>query len=134
MNFLNYQHSQNLYTDSPVPHFTAQPFKVYSTPGLGNFFNDHALYTHVRYFEPNIKEVEKEIEKTTHPEGGLELNSPLIPESLLTSKKKKKKRKSGFSGQKGQGSENDQDIEEAFQHPIKVVCLVSNMASISYHL
>ncbi len=110
--------SQYLYSESPVPRLSSQPFKVFSTPGLGNFFNDHSLYTHVRYFEPNVKEVEKNIEPD-NSEGGFELNSPLIPQPLvLTKKKKTKKRKS----QKGHVSEpTDKAIDEAFDHPIKVV-------------
>ncbi len=121
---MNSQNWNYLYSERAVPQFNAQPFKVYSTPGLGNFFNDHALYTHVQYFQPNVKEVEKKIE-SENGEGAFELNPPLIEDALIVSTKKKtKKRKISSSFQKGHGkddSPSDLEIEEAFKHPIKVV-------------
>ncbi len=120
---MNCQYSQFLYTDTPVPRFSTQPYTVYSTPGLGNFFNDHILYTPVRYYEQNVKEMEKSI-VSENSEGGFELNAPLIVEPLVAGPKKviKKKVKKSKSTQKGHGrkSPTDPDIEDALQHPIKV--------------
>ena len=136
---LNSQYSQYFYSDTPVPRFNSQPFKVFSTPGLGNFFNDHALYSHVHYFQPNVKEVEKSIEPQDG-EGGIELNSPLIPESLVSKKptKKSKKKTSSRSirvGQKGHGKASlptNDDIKEAFEHPIKVINTASDIPIFFY--
>ncbi len=136
---MNCQQSQFLYTTTPVPRFNAQPYKVYSTPGLGNFFDDHNLYTPVRYYEPNIKEVEKQID--SEDVGGFELNSPLIidlpPRKQIKRKSKMKSTsRKKKSIQKGHGSSNsdktqnsptDPEIDEALQHPIKVLCYCYNI-------
>ena len=125
---MNCQHSQFLFTDTPVPRFSTQPYVVYTTPGLGNFFNDHFLYTPVKYHEENIKELEKSINAET-TEGGFELNSPLIVKPLVSRKQKKVKNssdsKTQSTSQKGHGkltekSAMDPEIEDALQHPIKV--------------
>ncbi len=132
---MNCQHSQFLYADTPVPRLSAQPFQVYSTPGLGNFFNDHFLYTPLRHFGDNIKEIEKHLESSGSGEGGFELNSPLITQPLVPSLKKTSKKKiikknrseqtQVKSTQKGHGKNKmatDPEIDEALQHPIKVFC------------
>ena len=127
MNF-NCQHAQYLFSDSPVPHFSSQPFQVFSTPGLGSFFNDHTLYTPIKTFGFDEKEVEKQIE----PEetGGFELNAPLIVRPLVTSQQRKKGRKATHKDQKGHGkttkrfrspSPTEKEIQQALEHPIKVL-------------
>ena len=128
MNF-NCQHAQYLFSDTPVPHFNSQPFQVFSTPGLGNFYNDHTLYTPIKTFGFDEKEVEKQIEPDES--GGFEINAPLIVRPLVTSQKKSRKGAT-HSDQKGHGktkttkrirsqSPTEREIQEALEHPIKVL-------------
>ena len=126
---MNSEYAKYLFSDSPVPHFQSQPFEVFSTPGLGNFVNDHWLFTPVRSYETNVKEVEKDIDISDEGGGGgFELNAPLIVQPIVvkTSKKKKRKAISRSSSQTGHGKKitktnaDDDDIEDALQHPIKV--------------
>ena len=121
---MNCHQSQFIYADTPVPRFSAQPFQVYSTPGLGNFFNDYTLYTPVRYYETNVKEIEKHIVSESG-EGGFELNAPLIVEPLVGPQKHKTKSKKNHGGakakssQRGHGQEKsptDTEIEDALEH------------------
>ncbi len=122
---MNCHHSQYLYSSTPVPHFNALPYQVFSTPGLGNFCNDHTLFTPLLYVGQNVKEVEKEIDES--PSGGFELNAPLIVKPLVAKKSKRKDHKKKPSKvQKGDGEidttdPSDKEIDEAMQHPIKVV-------------
>ncbi len=128
---MNSLYSHCLYSDTPVPHFSDQPFQVFSTPGLGHFFNDFTLYAPVRYYGENVKEVEKQLDLSES--GGFELNAPLIVQPLVKTQKKKKGKKTSLakkkSSQKGHGkstestqsiSQSNAEIEDALQHPVKV--------------
>ncbi len=121
------QHSQFLYSDTPVPRFNSQPYTVFETPGLGNFYDDYYLYSPVRSYGDDVKEVEKKLD-LDEGGGGFELNAPLIVEPLVSPRKKTKRiqKNAKTKSQKGHGNEKivaptDREIEDALQHPIKVV-------------
>ena len=102
-----------IYSESHVPKFSAQPHVVYSSPGLGHFVQDFALYVPLHHTHiPDVKEVEKKLPKSFA--GGYVLNPP-----LTGSVRGKKNRKH----QKGQGNKKSTEteaIKTALDHPIKV--------------
>ncbi len=65
-----------------------------------------------------MKEVEKQLSPSTCS-GGLELNAPLIHDSLIAKNKKTKKNQKGH-GIAADVREEQLQIERALQHPIKV--------------
>ncbi len=108
-----------LYSNSMTPKFESQPDIVYSTPGLGHIVQDFALYVPLpRYPSDDVKQVEKELDEAACT-GGLELNPPLIPDRLP--QKGRKRHQKGAGNPPTSGKDEDSQILDALNHPIKVI-------------
>ncbi len=123
-----YSSGLSSFPDNSVSNLEGQPHAVFSSPGLGHFAQDFALYVPISTYEKDVKEVEKglTLEKGS---GGFELNSPLISNSMDISGEEPKKKKGRAKKHKGHGKtknsvptqDNDaKKIEDIMNYPIKV--------------
>ncbi len=102
------------------PRIGSYPNLVYSTPGLGHIVQDFALYVPLpKYSSDDVKEVQKQIQHHAIP-GGLDLNPPLIQSHGKGRKRSRHQKGDGNTSVIGSEEEEDREIENALDHPIKV--------------
>ncbi len=119
----------SLYPDNTASNLESQPLATFTTPGIGHFVQNFALFVPLPTFEKDVKEVEKGL-VMDEGEGGFEINSPLVADSLVGKLHKKKGIKRKGKGMepyhKGHGKLSTEEqldqkkIDEALNYPIKV--------------
>ncbi len=108
-----------LFSDTQTPRLSSQPSVVYSSPGLGHIVHDFALYVPLPSYSSDVKELEKELPPSSCS-GGFELNPPLItPQGPRKIIKKRRMHQKG-DGKAQTTQEEDKEIANALDHPIKV--------------